>query len=206
MNRDWWTPLTGVAFIVLVIIAFSIGGEPPDADEPVREIVSHYVDDKDSIFVGAIIGGFAGAMLIFFAGVLRRALRAAEGESGVLSLVAYTGLVIIAIGIAIDGTITIALAEAAEDIDPVGVQALQALWDNDFLPFAMGNLVFLTATGLSIIRHGALPKWLGWAALVLAVAALTPAGFIAFLGAAVWLLIASVMLTLRARAAPPAAV
>jgi hypothetical protein len=32
----------------------------------------------------------------------------------------------------------------------------------------------------------------------------TPLGFIAFLGSAVWLLVLSIVLTLRARATPPA--
>ena len=74
-----------------------------------------------------------------------------------------------ATGIAIDSTIAFALAEAADDIEPAAAQALQALWDNDFLPIALGSTVMLLATGLSIVRHGALPKWLGWIAIVLGV-------------------------------------
>ena len=36
MNRsssEWLAPLTGVAFVVLVIVSIVIGGEPPGADE-----------------------------------------------------------------------------------------------------------------------------------------------------------------------------
>ena len=119
------------------------------------------------------------------------------------------GAGILATGIAIDSTIAFALSEAADDIDPAAAQALQALWDNDFMPFALGSIVLLLASGLSIVRHGALPKWLGWIAIVLGVISMTPAGFVGFLGAAVWIVIVSVMLSLRARAAhrhrrPPA--
>ena len=46
------------------------------------------------------------------------------------------------------------LAEAADDIDPVAVQALQALWDNDFLPFMLDPL-FPQATGLAVTRDQA---------------------------------------------------
>ena len=67
-----------------------------------------------------------------------------------------------AVGLAVDTTILIALSEAANDIDPVAVQALQALWDNDFIPLVVGVLLFLWGTGLSVIRTGVLPKWLGW--------------------------------------------
>lgn len=205
MRKDWWTPLLGVAFVVVVIVGFVVQGEPPDADEPVREIVDFYLDNKDSVMVGSVLEGFAAAILIFFAGVLRKVLADAEGPGGVLSAVSMAGAVVIAIGAAFDGTITFALAETADDIEPASVHTLQALWNNDFIPLAMGGLVFTLATGLSIVRHGALPKWLGWVAIVLAVASLTPIGFIAFLGTGIWILIVSVLLTLRFRATGGAA-
>ena len=132
--------------------------------------------------IGARLATIAGAALVFFFGYVRKVLRAAEGENGMLSLVAFVGAVIVATGIAIDSTIAFALAEAADDIEPVAVQSLEALWDNDFFPIALGTTVMLSATGLSIVRHGALPKWLGWIAIVLGVVSVTPVGFVAFLG------------------------
>jgi hypothetical protein len=199
MKRDWLAPLTGVAFIVVGIVSFAIGGEPPSADDPVQEIVDHYVENKDSVTVGAALAGLAGLFLIFFGAYLRKVLSAAEGAGGVLSAAALVGAAVMAVGIAIDATISLALAEAAEDVEPTAVQALQALWDSDFIPIAMGTAVFLFATGISIARHGALPKWLGWAAIVLAILGLTPIGFVAFLGGAIWILVVSVLLALRAR-------
>jgi hypothetical protein len=208
MNRDreWLAPLTGVAFIVLAIVGFAIGGEPPSADDPVEEIVQHYADNEGSVMISAGLGTIAAAFLIFFFGYVRKVLHAAEGEGGVLSLVAFAGAVVLGVGVAIDATIYFALAETAEDIEPSAVQALQALWDNDFFPLGLGLQLMLFATGLSVLRHGALPKWLGWVAIVLAVLAVTPAGFVAFLGAAIWILIISIMLTMRARSGerPPA--
>ena len=64
--------------------------------------------------------------------------------------------------------------------------------------------LFLVASGLSIIRHGALPKWMGWVAIVLAIAMATPAGFIAFLAIGLRILVASIMLALRADSAATA--
>ena len=199
MNREWWAPLTGVLFVVVLIIGFSIGGEPPEADEPVREIVEHYVDNKDSIIAGALIACAAAALLVFFAATLRRALRTAAGENDVLSAVVLAGATIRATGAAIDSTISFALAEAAEDIDPVAVQALQAYWDNDFLPIALGGMVLLLSAGISIVRHGALPRWLGWIAILLAIISLTPIGFAGFLGSGVWIIVVSVLMAVRAR-------
>jgi hypothetical protein len=210
MANDWWAPLVGVAFIVLAIVSIVIGGEPPDPDEGAQKMVEFYTDNKDSIIWGAAIEGLCAGLLIFFGGVFRRELKLAEGEHGTLSLVAFAGTVCIGLGLAIDATINFAIAEAAEDIDPVAVHALGALWANDFMPMAVGLFLFLIAGGLSIVRHGALPKWLGWVMVLFGVLAITPAGFAAFLAAALIVLVISVMLTLRARkglagAAPPPA-
>jgi hypothetical protein len=188
---------------VLGIVSFIVGGEPKSADDPVREIVDYYVDNKDSVEAAAFIAMAATALLIFFGAYLRRVLHAAGGEGEMLSLVAFAGLLVVGVGFAIDTTIAIALAEAADDVDPVAVQALQALWDNDFVPIALGVLLFLWATGLAVIRTGVLPKWLGWVMLVLGLAALTPLGFVAAIGSALLVLVLSIWLSLRARGGAP---
>lgn len=198
-SREWLAPLTGVAFIVLAIISIIVGGEPKDATHPASEIVDWYVDNKDSVEISAFIGVAALALLVFFGAYLRNVLRAAAGGTDMLSLVSFIGLVLVAVGVAIDATISLAIAERADDIDPIAVQSLQALWDNDFVPIALGVLIFLWATGISVVRSGALPKWIGWVMIVLGIVALTPLGFAAFLGAAVLILVISVLLTMRAR-------
>ena len=201
-SREWLVPLTGGGFVLLGIISFIVGGEPKSADEPVGEIVDYYVDNKDSIQASAFIGVAATLLLVFFGAYLRRVLRAAAPEGEILSLVSFLGLVVVAVGFAIDTTILIALSEAADDIDPVAVQSLQALWDNDFVPLVLGVLMFLWATGLAVIRTGALPKWLGWVMVVLGVLGLTPIGFAAAIGAAILVLVLSILLSVRARSIP----
>ena len=204
MKKDWLVPLTGVAFVACLIAGFAIGGEPPDAGEPVQEIVDHYVDSKDSITVGAFLVGLAAVFLVFFANHLRTLFRGSPTSATVLA-----GAVIGAAGAGVDASLLVALAESADDIDPTAVQALQAYWDNDFVPMAIGIVVFLVSVGTSIMRTGVLPRWLGWIALVLALVGITPAGFIAFPGTGLLILVISVMLALRSRgsatAAPPAA-
>ncbi len=203
-SREWLVPLTGVGFIVVGIISFIVGGEPKSADEPVREIVGFYVDNKDSVEAGAFIGVAATVLLVFFGAYLRRFLRAAAGDGEMLSLVSFVGIAIVAVGFAIDTTILIALSEAADDINPIAVQSLQALWDNDFVPIMVGVLLFLWATGLSVIRTGVLPKWLGWVMVVLGVVGVTPIGFVSVIGAAILVLVLSILLSVRARGAAAA--
>jgi hypothetical protein len=206
-SKEWLVPLIGVLFIVVAIVAFAIGGEPPEAKEGGQKIIDHYVDNKDSIQISSLLVGIAAVLLVFFFGYLRKVLHAAEGERGMLSILVLVGAAIVATGIAIDATLAFALSEAADDIDPAAAQAIEAIWDNDFLPLMVGTTVILFATGISVVRHGALPKWLGWVAIALGLVGVTPIGFAAFLGLGVWIVIVSVMLSLRLRrrSAAPAA-
>jgi hypothetical protein len=197
MDKPWAAALTGGGFVVLGVASFAVGGEPPDVDEPITEAIDFY--DDDIRYLGAALGALAGTVLVFFGGILRRVLRDAEGPNGVLSAVAFAGTIILATGAAIDATITFALTEAAEDLEPAAVQSLLALWHNDFMPFAVGGQIFLLATGLSIVRHGALPKWLGWIAIVLAIIGVTPIGFAAFVGMVLLVAIFGVLIWLRGR-------
>jgi Domain of unknown function (DUF4386) len=209
-DKRWLAPLTGVLFIAMVIVGFAVGGEPPDTDEGAEAAVQFYVDNEGSVIAGAIIQGLAAAVFLFFAGVLRTALREGPGARGTLAAISFAGAIVFATGIAIDGTISFALAEEAdtEGFDPVAIQALLGLWSNDWLPFAVGILTFMIATGLAILRTGVLPGWLGWAAIVIAILAGTPIAFAGFIGAGLFVLVVSVMLAMREREAgtpPPTA-
>jgi hypothetical protein len=207
MGRDkgWLVPLTGVAFLLVAIVGFMISGDTPNpADDSAREIVDFYVDNKSSVMAGTYLEALAAALLVFFGAHLREVLRVAAGGKDFLSTAAFAGALIIAVGFAFDATINLALAETAEDIDPVGVQALIALYHNDFIPFAVGSVVFLVGTGVSVLQHGALPKWIGWIALVLAVIGFTPIGFVAFIGSGILIAVMGVTLAIRGRAKPAA--
>lgn len=192
--------LMGVAFLVIAIVAIAIaGGEPPDpSDESAQEIVDFYADKEDGVFFAAILQVVAAVALAYFGGYLRKVLQAAEGPGHVLSAVTLAGASILAVALAVDASINIALAEAHDDVEPAAVQALSALWASDFPLFALGGIVFVSSAGLSVIRHGALPKWLGWVAIVIAISMVTPAGFIGFVATALWIAIVSVILALRA--------
>jgi hypothetical protein len=115
-----------------------------------------------------------------------------------LSFVPLAGATIVAVAAGIDATINIALVEAVDDIQPAAVQSLSALWSNDWFTFVVGGTIFMLAAGLSIVRHGGLPVWMGWIAILLAVVSATPVGFVGFIGAGLWVAVASVILFLRA--------
>ncbi len=199
-------PLTGILFVVLAIVAFVVGGETPDATDSTRKVVDFYLDHDNAQMIGSAALALGCVALIFFLGSLRRALRAAPGDEGGLSTIALLGGVMIAVGASIFAGIGFTLGDAANDLPPSAIMALNALNSDLFFPLAVGTAVFNLALGLAIVRHGALPKPLGWLALVIGIAGLTPLGFFAFLATGLVIVWASVALAMRAGTAtgPPA--
>ncbi|MFL6089821.1 MAG: hypothetical protein ACJ71Z_06755 [Aeromicrobium sp.] len=100
-----------------------------------------------------------------------------------------------------------AIKSAAGKIDPVALQALAAYWDNDWVPFALGAELLMSATAISAIRHGGIPKWLGWLAGLVAIVGVIPKiGFFALPATGVWIILASITMAVEARrvdAGPP---
>jgi vacuolar-type H+-ATPase subunit I/STV1 len=200
-GKEWLAPLTGVVFVALLAATLILGGEGVDPKDGTREVLDYYSDNEDEVLIASFLGGVAAIFFLFFAGWLRKVLREAEGPGGVLSAVSFAGAIIFAGAGAFASTLGIALAESFDDIDPSAVEAMNAISWNFFIPFAVGGSTFILAAGISVVRHGALPRWLGWAGVVLGIASYTPAGFFAFLLILAWILVASVLLAMRARAA-----
>jgi hypothetical protein len=196
-SKEWLVPLTGILFAILLIVSIIIQGNVKDASHPANEVRQWYLDNKSAAEVSAFIGTVAAAVLIFYGAYLRKVF---EGAGAMLAILPLIGLTAVAIGGAIDGMIMFAIAERADDISPTAVQSLQALWDNDFLPLFLGAVVFNWSVGFAVLRTDVLPKWMGWWGIVFGVISLAgPIGFIGSLGAAVWIIISSIMLSLRAR-------
>ena len=193
-------PLTGIVFVVLAIIAFLVGGETPATDDSPREIIDFYRDNDNAQALAGAILSLACVALIFFLGSLRRALRAAPGDEGGLSTVAVLGGVILAVGAAIFAGISFTLGDAVDELPPAAILALHALNSDMFFPLAVGTAVFNLALALAILRHGGLPRPLGWVALVVGIAGVTPLGFFAFLATGIVIVWASIALTMNADA------
>jgi Domain of unknown function (DUF4386) len=198
-------PLAGVGFVALAVAAFIISGETPDTNDSPQKVLNFYRDnDSEQIWASAFLA-WSSVLLLFFVGVLRSVLRAAEGGLARLSTVAFGGGVVLAIGILSFAGFTFALADTADDLTPDAAQALNALNSDFFFPVAAGLGTLMLATALSSLRSKALPAWLAWPALVLGIAALTPVGFFAFLLFGVWALVTSVVLWRSFAAGTPAA-
>ena len=201
MQQSRWerlAPLSGVLSVAIIVAVFAIGGNTPEEHDTAAKVQAFYTKHHDTHSTLAFVLAIAIPFLLFFVSSLRNDLRRAGGTAQ-LANAAFAGGVLAAAGFAILATVHLALAEAANSANTIGTtQTLNVVDNGDFIPAATGIGVLVLAAGASAVRHGGLPKWLGWVGVVIGIAAFTPAGFFAFLAGGLWVLIASITLT-RAR-------
>ena len=90
------------------------------------------------------------------------------------------------------------LAHNLHHLSPEAAKTLNFISTELFLPVLAGAFIFAMCSGLAILRGAALPKWLGWIAIVLGIAALIPpASFPALFGFLIWSIIVSILMYLR---------
>lgn len=193
-----WMLLGGPLLVVLYVLGGAIAGSPPAADSPARELAAHWAggDQVPTAFLAlaaALAVAVYGAGL---AGVLRE-----HGDDGPLPSLTVAGAAVAAAGLALQGSLIIALVDAAEDVGPAVVVPLQVLSDSLFMPMVAGIALMLLGAGLSARRSRALPAWLAVPALVLgAVAPLYFLGYATFMLGGIWIAVTGILLARRTTA------
>jgi hypothetical protein len=194
-------PLTGVLSVAIIVAVFAIGGSTPEEHDSAAKVQAFYSAHHDKHKSLAFILAIAIPFLVFFVSSLRNDLRRAGGTAQFANA-AFAGGVLAAGGFAILAAVHLALVAAAGSANTIGTtQTLNVLDNSDFIPAASGVGLLVLAAGASAVRHGGLPKWLGWLGVVIGIAAFTPAGFFAFLAGGLWIIIASIALTQARHAA-----
>lgn len=196
MSAGWdkRAPIVGIVAIVLIVAAFIVGGEPPSADDPIGEVVSYYKENDTETGVGSLLLALGASFFVFFIAVLTGALRRPDRPGSALPAGVLAGGIITSTGMLIFAGLGLTLSDLSDDLEPAAVQAIHGLNENLWFPVAGGTVVLSWSLALAILKGAALPRWLGWFALVIAVASVTPAGFFAFLAIGLWILIASVVM------------
>jgi hypothetical protein len=161
MSRQLWWRLgaaSGIAYVLLLLVGNSMG-----------------TDSGLGIFLELL--GFA--LFPFFVGVLWAYLRRAEGSEGWLSITVL-GAGLVALAVKISSANTILAINASEALGAELEGALTTTNDASFLLMFLPLATMLTATAILAIQWGALPRWLGWAAAVIALALLAGTAGAAF--------------------------
>lgn len=192
--------LAAVLWTVSVIV-LEAGGNPADPDTA-EEIAAHFRDHRTAILVAGTLHVLGGFFFLWFLAALGTVLAGLDAGLSWLrraALVAGTAA----------GTLMLALTGpqttgATTDIELVGAESSVAFWrlsHTFFVGAEFAFAVFVAAVSLIALERFLLPRWLGWAGLVVALVLLiVPVGWIALLLLVpIWLVVVSVLLFTRAR-------
>ena len=183
-------------FVGLVIGGFVVGGNTPDSDASAQHVVAFYHSNRHSQIASDFLLAYAVIFGLFFGAALRSYLRARSKSDGLIAL-GFAGMIVFAIGTTTLAALDYAAADNPTKITPAAEQALNVLANDVFLAFLIGLGVFLLGNGIAIVRTKALPRWLGWIAVVGSVVAVTPAGWFVLFGLLGWTLVVSVLMFIR---------
>lgn len=195
-------PLTGIVFVVLVIIGGPLlAGNTPGPNASGARVIAFYEAHRSRERISAVVLTLAFIVFVFFAGSLRGYLRR-QKPAEALSAVLLGGAVLLAAGQTTVSGLGFALSDAPARLAPASAQTLNLLSNDMVLTSSAGFSVFGIASGLAILRAGLLPKWLGWLALAIGIVILTPAEFAAFIAFALWTVVVSISMTRRGSGQP----
>lgn len=161
---------TGIVFVVLSVLALFIGGQPGAAPD----VVQYFIDNRGRLLVQSFLAGLASIFFLWFLGSVWSYLRAAEGGTGRLSAVAFAGGILTMGLLMFSLVVSYALADRMAELSlPDTSRAFYALVveASDLVFFPV--VAFTGASALVILRTKALPGWLGWLGIVVAVLSLS---------------------------------
>ena len=205
---------SGVIFVAVLMVAPDpdIGIENPSAEQ-VREF---YLSHEQSFRAALLLGGLAYSLFLLFLTVLRARLRRAEnGDLSVTALAMAAGVLVAAFQVVGTTLWAVPALVLTSDSSPTRAEAaaMVAASSNGIVEMAtFWRGLLLGAVAVVVLRHGAMPRWLGWTAAVLSAGALigavgfvespvaqvaTGVGFGSYVGFHAWTLAASIVMAVR---------
>lgn len=188
-------PLSGALFALLLIAGFLVN---PSSDfmPPENDVVVYLQDGPTRIIIGAYLGLFAAAALIWFSASLHKSLRHLDDDAGRLSLLAFGGGLVASGLFAIGAMATIAGAERVLVTDSIQPGAAAALFDiagiatGNGAPIGLG--VMMIAAGLVSGRADSRYRWTTWVSLLVGLGLLSPFAWAVMALGVVWVAVVGV--------------
>lgn len=201
MSRQRLLPLSGIAFVGLVVLSIAIRGQTPGPSDSAAKIVAFYDENEVRQFITAFVFAATVPFLILFVVGLRAVT--ARADDRVWGHVAVAGAILAGGSIVITAAIHFALLDAStqDAVVKEAVVAVSSLEGSTWVAFNAGfGVMMLGAAGLLLSAGGM--RWLGWIALALGIALFIPvADFVALLATLVWIVVVSVLQVRAPRAA-----
>jgi hypothetical protein len=195
MDKRNLTPLAGAVFVVFVIVTFGgVWGDTPPGDASGTDVIAYYRDNGTTGMVAAVMLALSAVPLLAFASAVRERLRSTLPDGSILPSFAFGAGVVGAAGFTAAASAHFAVADYGDELQPAAAQAVNTIDADLFLAFSMGVVTLVLALSLAALRSAVLPRWTGWAGIVLFVASVSPAGVVGVPLCVFWILMASILL------------
>lgn len=207
-GRHWdrWLPASGIVYAALFLVATILTSDSPDTAASDQRILSYYADSghRTREFVAIALVAVGVLFFLWFVGVLRDRLRAAEPEPGGLSALALAAGVSSATLLMGALAFAIAIPASIADTDRFTLDAdMYRLFNNASYGLLVGSTmvasVLVAATSVLALRTATLPRWLGWIGLVVALVLVFAVFFFPLFALWAWVVVVSVVLIARPR-------
>jgi hypothetical protein len=193
-----WVGLGGLVLVVVLLVTIFASPQSPDATTSPAKVAVFAQQHRNGLYLNAYLTSLSVLIAGSFLWYLREVVAPALPGRRLANLGFAGGLLFLVGGIFSAGT-SFALADVAKHADPNVLQTLN-IFSQDVSNIAGGATaaLLLGATSLAILRSRALPSWLAYVGLVLAVASFA----IPMLGlpaVAVWWLLTSVVILVTSK-------
>lgn len=179
--------LLGVLFSVGGFALIGAAGFAADPDTSTEELTHVLEEGSVSLArLGIYIDTLGSLFFILFVARLWAALRQREVQPAWLSVAVFgSGLVMVVAGLGDKIAYHAIVLGAEQGLDAQSAAPLFYAVGGSFVLFQAFGAFFLLATGLGVLRNGALARWLGWTSVVVGlagiVAATAPGSFAGFI-------------------------
>ena len=212
MNWERWARGSGIAFVVLTVIAFLVGGEAPTVTDSTEDVISYYDGSRGQVLVSSLCFGLGLLFFLWFGAAVSNLMRQ-SGEGRVAGMVTAATTAFVTIQLVLTGIgASLAYSVAGQGDEGVVKALFDLQWALDLFA-ALPSAGFFLATSLGLMRLRLAPAWLafwGMAAAGLFLLRSTnwaregfwsPTGgyvFLLIVVALLWILVTSVVLVGRA--------
>jgi hypothetical protein len=200
-----WVPLSGIAFVVLFLVATFIV-EIPGGDDPEQEVLDFYADsgNRTSVVISAYLYVLAAFSLLLFANRLRYVIHNAEGGNPLFATGAFAGGIAAAVCLIVAAMAFAAIAagiEFGDEPPPTSAELPRAINSMGFGLMLVGMMFtaifMILSTAVASFRYGLFPGWFNWLSILTAIALIFAVIFLPGIMLLVWLVAASILLLLQ---------
>ena len=193
-------PLSGILAVLLIVLAFVLGGSTPDSDASAAKVMAFYSTDEARQIAASFALATSVPFLVFFAVALASTLWPREaGVRPVWELVLVAGGALAGGAILLAAAVHFALADGADHLSASALQVLNVVDGDGWIAWNAGIGVMMLGAAGSLFTRAAGSRWLAWTAAVLGILLFVPfADFFALLASGLWILVASAYTSLGA--------